>query len=104
RGGLAHLSQPSEFAAWRKHLYGREWNVYCKPPWGGAEQVLKYLARYTYRVAISNNRLEAVTEEGIQFRYKDYNAGGQWQRMTLSADEFLRRFCQHILPRGFVRI
>jgi hypothetical protein len=66
--------------------------------------VLKYLARYTYRVAISNDRLEAITAEGIRFRYKDYASGGRWRTMMLSADEFLRRFAQHILPRGLVRI
>jgi hypothetical protein len=103
-GGLAHLSRPARFFAWRKDLYGREWNIYCQPPCGGAERVLKYLARYTYRVAISNDRLEAITAEGIRFRYKDYERGGKWRRMTLSPDEFLRRFSQHILPRGFVRI
>jgi hypothetical protein len=102
--GLAHLAQPARFLAWRQALYGREWNVYCKPPYGGTECVLKYLARYTYRVAISNDRLEAITPEGIRFRYKDYAQGGRWQRMTLTPDEFLRRFAQHILPRGFVRM
>jgi hypothetical protein len=66
--------------------------------------VLKYLARYTYRVAISNDRIEAITAEGVRFRYKDYERGGKWRRMTLTPDEFLRRFSQHILPRGLVRI
>jgi hypothetical protein len=103
-GGLAHLAQPARFSVWRGDLHGREWNIYCKPPCGGAERVLKYLARYTYRVAISNDRLETITAEGIRFRYKDYERGGKWRRMTLSPDEFLRRFSQHILPRGFVRI
>lgn len=103
-GGLARLAQPAPFSAWQKDLYGREWNVYCKPPCGGAERVWKYLAKYTYRVAISNDRLEAMTAEGIQFRYKDYACGGKWRSMTLSTDEFLRRFSQHILPRGLVRI
>jgi hypothetical protein len=88
-GGLAHLVRPSRFAAWRKDLYSREWNVYCQPPCGGADRVLKYLARYTYRVAISNDRLEAVTAEGIRFRYKDYEHGGKWRSMTLSPHEFL---------------
>jgi hypothetical protein len=103
-GGLAHLAQPARFAAWRKALFRGEWNVYCQPPCGGPERVLKYLARYTYRVAISNDRLEAISHEGIRFRYKDYQNGGDWRSMTLSADEFLRRFAQHILPRGLVRI
>jgi hypothetical protein len=103
-GGLAPLAAPAAFATWRKDLYHREWNVYCKPPCGSAERVLKYLARYTHRVAISNDRLESITAEGIRFRYKDYASGGRRRCMTLSADEFLRRFAQHILPRGLVRI
>jgi len=103
-GGLAPRSAPSAFAAWRKELFAREWNVYCKPPCGSAERVLKYLARYTYRVAISHDRLESITAAGIRFRYQDYARGGRWRSMTLSADEFLRRFAQHILPRGLVRI
>lgn len=103
-GGLAHLARPAQFLGWCRKLSGREWNIYCQPPCGGAERVLKYLARYTYRVAISNDRLEASTAEGIRFRYKDYEQGGKSRRMTLTPDEFLRRFSQHILPRGFVRI
>ena len=103
-GGLAHLANPTQFATWRRGLYAREWNVHCKPPCGGADRVLKYLARYTYRVAISNDRIEAITAEGIRFRYKDYERGAKWRRMTLTPDEFLRRFSQHILPRGLVRI
>ena len=71
---------------------------------GGAEQALKYLARYTYRVAISNDRIESLEDGQVTFRYKAYAHGHRWRRMTLTAHEFLRRFMQHVLPRGFVRI
>ena len=74
------------------------------PPFGGAEQALKYLARYTYRVAISNDRLESLADGQVTFRYKAYAHGHRWRRMTLTAQEFLRRFLLHVLPRGFVRI
>jgi len=75
-----------------------------KPPFGGAEQALKYLARYTYRVALSNDRIESLVDGQITFRYKAYAHGHRWRRMTLPAQEFLRRFLQHVLPKGFVRI
>jgi hypothetical protein len=78
--------------------------VYAKPPFGGAEQALKYLARYTYRVAISNDRLESLVDGQITFRYKAYAHGHRWRRMTLTANEFLRWFMQHVLLWGFVRI
>jgi len=79
--------------------------VYAKPPIdGGPEQILKYLARYTYRVAISNDRLESIDDGQITFRYQDYARGRRWRRMTLTADEFLQRLALHILPRGFVRV
>jgi hypothetical protein len=78
--------------------------VYAKPPFGGPEQVLKYLARYTHRVAISNRRLVALKDGRVRFRSKDYARGGRRRTMTLEASEFLRRFLQHVLPSGFVRI
>jgi hypothetical protein len=78
--------------------------VYAKRPFGGPEQVLKYLARYTHRVAISNQRLLSMEDGQVTFRYKDYAAGQRSKTMTLSAEEFLRRFVQHVLPRGFVKI
>jgi len=104
REGLAPLADPRQFARFLTPLYQKEWVVYAKPPFGGAEQALKYLARYTYRVAISNDRLEALVDGQITFRYKAYAHGHRWRRMTLTAEEFLRRFLQHVLPRGFVRI
>jgi hypothetical protein len=78
--------------------------VYAKPAFGGAQQVLKYLGRYTHPVAISNHRLLALDGERVTFRWKDYAHGNKQRKMTLSATEFLRRFVQHVLPRGFVRI
>ena len=104
-GGLSHLAQPSAFVAFLRPLYEKEWNVYAKPPTGMREQVLKYLAHYTHRVAISNRRIESLSADGqVTFTYKDYARGGRVQRMELPADEFLRRFSQHVLPRGFVRL
>jgi hypothetical protein len=78
--------------------------VYSKPPFGGPEQVLSYLARYTHRVALSNRRLVGLEDDQVTFTYKDYRQGSQVREMTLSAEEFLRRFLLHILPDRFVRI
>jgi hypothetical protein len=103
-GRLAPLANPSQFARFLTTLYAREWVVYAKPPWGGPEVALKYLARYTYRVAISNERIESLADDQVTFRYKDYARGHRWRRMTLTAPEFLRRFLRHVLPRRFVRI
>jgi len=85
-------------------LHATEWVVYAKPPFGGPAQVLKYLARYTHRVAISNARLVDLGAGRVRFRYKDYAAGHTSKTMTLDAVEFLRRFVQHVLPTGFVKI
>ena len=82
----------------------KKWNVYAKAPFGGPEQVLEYLGRYTHKVAISTHRIKEITAENITFRYKDYQDGHKQKEMTLSHEEFLRRFEQHILPRGFVKI
>jgi hypothetical protein len=78
--------------------------VYAKPPFGGPEHVLHYLARYTHRIAISNQRLLSFDGKEVTFRWKDYAHGNKYRKMTLSADEFLRRFLLHVLPTGFVRI
>jgi hypothetical protein len=103
-GGLAPLADPQQFARFLSPLYQKEWAVYAKPPHNGPEQALKYLARYTYRVAISNERIESLEDGQVTFRYKDYAHGHRLRRMRLPAQEFLRRFMQHVLPRGFVRI
>jgi hypothetical protein len=101
---LAALAEVGAWSAWLRPLYAKEWVVYAKPPFGGPAQVLKYLARYTHRVAISNGRLQALDDEGVTFRYKDYANAAQDKTLRLSAEEFLRRFVQHVLPRGFVKI
>jgi putative transposase/transposase-like zinc-binding protein len=102
--GTAPLKEKTSFQQWLKPLYDKDWVVYAKPPFGGSEQVLKYLARYTHRVAISNQRLVSLQDDRVTFRYKDYAADQRQRTMTLSAREFLRRFLQHVLPKGFVKI
>jgi hypothetical protein len=98
------LSNGPSFTAWLSPLYAKEWVVYAKPPFGGPEQVLKYLARYTHRVAISNHRLVKLEAGRVTFRYKDYAESRKEKLLTLSAAEFLRRFVQHVLPKGFMKI
>jgi putative transposase/transposase-like zinc-binding protein len=85
-------------------LYRKSWVVYCKPPFGSPEQVLAYLARYTYRVAISNSRLVRLEGEEVTFTWRDYADHDRMREMTLSGEEFLRRFLLHVLPDRFVRI
>jgi hypothetical protein len=93
------------FADWSVPLYAKEWVVYAKAPFGGPEQVLKYLARYTHRAAISNRRLVELSEPGeVTFRYQDYRRPQRQRSLTLPAVEFLRRWVQHVLPRGFVKV
>jgi site-specific recombinase XerD len=103
-GGSEHLLAPEAWRSFVDALFETDWVVYSKPAFGGAHAVLRYLGRYTHRVAISNHRLLAFDGEHVTFSYKDYARGEQRRTMTLSAMEFLRRFVQHILPRGFVRI
>ena len=103
-GRLAPLHAPAAFASLLATLDGKEWVVYSKPPFGGPEQVLKYLARYTHRVALSNSRLVSLENGRVTFRYQDYAAGRKDKTMTLAAAEFLRRFVQHVLPQGFVKV
>jgi Putative transposase/Transposase zinc-binding domain len=98
------LTESSAFTAWLSPLYAKEWVVYAKPPFGGPEQVLKYLARYTHRVALSNHRLVKLEDGRVTFRYQDYADARKEKRLTLSAEEFLRRFVQHVLPKGFMKI
>ena len=103
-GRLAFLKDPDAFHGWLRPLYAKDWVVYAKPPFGGPAQVLKYLARYTHRVAISNSRIVDVKDSRVTFRYKDYADDHRSKTMTVSADEFLRRFVQHVLPRSFVKV
>jgi len=105
-GEYAELSNRQAFAEWLAPLKQCEWVVYAKRPFAGPEAVLAYLSRYTHRVAISNQRLIASNEQGVTFRYKDYRSKGRARHktMTLSQDEFMRRFLLHVLPSGFHRI
>ena len=105
-GEIANLRHREAFAAQLAPLMRKNWFVYAKPPFAGPEAVLAYLAHYTHRVAISNSRLVALDERGVTFRYKDYrrNRQARYRTMTLSADEFIRRFLLHVLPKGFHRI
>jgi hypothetical protein len=103
-GKLASLAEPAEFRRNLADTANTEWVVYAKPPFGGPEQVLKYLARYTHRVAISNYRLISLEGDQVEFFYKDYADEGKQKTMKLKAVEFIRRFLLHVLPAGFVRI
>src|SRR5467141_4761477 len=103
-GDLKLLAQPKIFAAWLRPLFRKDWVVYAKPPFGGPEYVLQYLGRYTHRVAISNHRLVSFTEGKVTFRWRDSAHNNEQKLLTLTLDEFLRRFLLHLLPKGFVRI
>jgi hypothetical protein len=103
-GATGPLRDPARWHAFVDALFRTDWVVYAKPAFGGPAAVLRYLGRYTHRVAISNHRLIAFDGERVTFRWKDYTHDGQWRTMTLTGMEFLRRFVQHVLPRGFVRI
>jgi Putative transposase len=100
------LADAKAFNAYLAPLRKREWVVYSKRPFGGPEEVLRYLARYTHRVAISNRRLVACDDKGVTFKWKDYRIEGaeRYKTMTLATDEFIRRFLIHVLPAGFHRI
>jgi len=103
-GDLEQLADAQNFAGYLAPLAEMEWVVYAKPPFGGPERVLDYLGRYTHRIAISNNRLIELKDGKVTFAYKDYKHEQRQKVMTLSADEFLRRFLMHVLPDGFQRI
>ena len=103
-GELHQLSDPKNFARHLAPLRDSKWVVYAQPPFGGPERVLDYLGRYTHRVAISNHRLKELKQGHVTFTYKDYKHEHRQKVMTLSADEFLRRFLMHVLPDGFQRI
>lgn len=103
-GRLAELTDAAALATWLAPLAQKAWVVYSKPPFAGPTTVLKYLARYTHRVAISNSRLQELKDGRVTFRYRDYAHGGKERLQTLTGVEFLRRFLQHVLPRGFVKV
>ena len=103
-GLLRGMAQPKLFRSLIRQLYAPRWVVYCKPPFGGPEQVLRYLGAYTHRVAISNRRLVSFLDDKVTFRWRDSAHKNKKRLLTLHVDEFLRRFLLHVLPRGFVRI
>lgn len=104
QGPLHALAEGNAFEKLLDELRVKEWVVYAKPPFGGPEQVLKYLARYTHRVAISNHRLVKMEDDKVFFHYKDYADDHATKIMSLDALEFIRRFLQHVVPSGFMRI
>lgn len=103
-GRLKPLAEPKTFSAFLRTLFRQDWVVYCKPPFGGAEHVLRYLGGYTHRIAISNRRLIALEPGQVTFRWRDSAHGNKQRALTISHTEFLRRFLFHVLPHGFVRI
>jgi hypothetical protein len=103
-GDLKLLAQPKTFAVWLRPLFRNDWVVYSKRPFGGPEHVLRYLGRYTHRVAISNHRLVSFADGKVTFRWRDSAHSNEQKLLTLSLDEFLRRFLLPLLPEGFVRI
>jgi hypothetical protein len=105
-GNHARLSNARAFAAFLAPLSKSDWVVYAKRPFAGPTEVLRYLARYTHRVAISNRRLISIDDRGVTFKWKDYRIEGpeRYKQMTLDPHEFIRRFLMHVLPAGFHRI
>lgn len=103
-GGLAELTLDGAFERLLDQVVRQDWVVYARPPFGGPKQVLRYLARYTHRVAISNRRLISLNNDKVTFRWKNYAKGGRQSQLTLTGVEFIRRFLLHVLPRGFVKI
>jgi len=103
-GSLDWLAEPRAFAQFLRSIHRHAWIVDLRKPFGGPEHVLHYLARYTHRVAISNHRLVGMKDGNVTFRWKDYAHGGKKRKMTLAAEEFIRRFLLHVLPKGLVRI
>ena len=103
-GETASLAEPSAFRAFLAKLRAKDWVVYAKPPFGGPEQVLAYLGRYTHRIAIGNERLLDSQNGSVRFRYRDYAHGNKTKVMRLPVEEFIRRFLLHVLPKGFMRI
>jgi hypothetical protein len=103
-GQLEALGEEEAFRRLLKEARRKKWVVYAKPPFGGPEQVLKYLARYTHRVALANSRLVQISDQEVVFTYKDYAEASRRKTLSLPPEEFIRRFLLHTLPKGFVRI
>lgn len=102
--GPTTLGTPEGFAQLRAQLYAKDWVVYAKAPFAGPAHVLDYVGRYTHRVAIANHRILDMRDGWVRFAYRNRRQGNQVQTMTLDADEFIRRFLLHVLPRGFQRL
>lgn len=103
-GAQKYLEDANNFQRLLDSCYSKEWIVYCKPPFKDASCVVEYLGRYTHRVAISNNRILGIENGKVSFKWRDYKNGSAWKTMTVSAEEFIRRFLMHILPPGFMKI
>jgi hypothetical protein len=103
-GSIQYMEDEKRFSAFLRTLFRQDWVVYAKPAFGGPDQVIRYLGRYTHRVAISNHRLVSFDADQVTFRWRDYARGNKQRLMTVSAEEFMRRFLLHVLPKGFVRI
>jgi hypothetical protein len=103
-GSIRHLKQAKDFELLRSQLYHKKWVVYCKPPFDGKKGVLRYLGRYTHRIAINNNRILNIRNGDVSFLWRDYADNDRLKTMTLKANEFIRRFLLHVLPSRYVRI
>jgi len=103
-GSNENLGIPSVFSSFVSELYQKNWVTYCKPPFENAAKVVKYLGRYTHRIAISNNRVLKLENGFVTFNWRDYADGNKVKEMTITADEFIRRFMMHVLPTGFRKI
>lgn len=103
-GDIKEFENESIFYEFTQRIYRKKWVVYCKPPFGGPEEVLEYIGRYSHRVAISNSRILKVENRTVTFSWRDYKDGNKVKEMTVTAEEFIRRFLMHILPDGFVKI
>ena len=103
-GKVEHLQKEAAFKAFKKNLYAKEWVTYCRAVYRKPEKIIDYLGRYTHRVAISNRRILSVDDKRVTFSYKDYQDKDRRKQMTLSAEEFIRRFLLHVLPHGYYRI
>jgi len=102
--GLRHLKNAGQFESFVDALVARNWVVYAKRPFAGPEKVVRYIGRYTHRIAISNSRLTKIEDEQVFFNYKDYRDDGKWKQCHLMAEDFIKRFLMHVLPKGFHRI
>jgi len=103
-GEQDYLSEPHHFLNLLDSCYGKEWVVYCKPPFKSANHVVEYLGRYTHRIAISNNRIVNIDGGQVSFKWRDYRDNNKWKTLTVSATEFIRRFLMHVLPHRFMKI